>query len=210
MAAGVITTMLVGLMLPSATQAAPTGLNLMPTADLLAAEEAVSEFEVDGARLFDSECSQWALLQVGVSDRVEVGVDRCFDGEKDTFGNAKLLLAREGRGPAVALGVQNVAPGAQAQPYLSLAKDVGRARLHLGAIRLDGRVEAMAGIERGIGDRLTLLLDHVTGDGAATGVGLSVNVAPGLSLTAARIFVHIGDEDDSWQFLLSGAPALHF
>jgi hypothetical protein len=68
----------------------------------------------------------------------------------------------------------------------------------------------MAGIERGIGDRLTLLLDHVTGDGAATGVGLSVNVAPGLSLTAARIFVHIGDEDDSWQFLLSGAPVLHF
>ncbi len=194
----------------SAAAAAPTGLNIIPTADLLGAGEAALEYEVDGVHLFDSDCSSWALLQIGVSDRVELGVDRCLDGETGNFANAKILLAGERRGPAIALGIQNVARDADAQPYLTLAMDLGGARLHLGGIRIDGDLEGVAGLEHGIGDHLSVLLDHVTGPDAATGLGLSTEVSSGLSLTVARIFAHVSDGDDSWQLLVSGSPAVHF
>jgi hypothetical protein len=193
----------------SAALAAPSGLNIITTADMVGAGGIALEYANDGPRLFGEDCNHWALLEVGVSNRVEVGVDRCFDGETGTFGNAKVLLQPEDEArPAVALGVQNVARGELAEPYLALSKDVNRARLHLGAIRLEGDVEAMAGVEWSLGEPTALVLDHVTGADSASGVGLDVEVSDRFGFLVSRIFSHASEGEDAWQLILTLATAV--
>jgi len=117
-----------------AALAAPTGLNVIPTADILAEREVVVGYQLDGVRLSDTDCNHWALLQIGLTDRFEVGVDRCFCGEVGTFGNAKLLLFREAEHhPALAVGVLGLSEGASGEPYAVASADAGggRARLPL-------------------------------------------------------------------------------
>jgi len=191
--------------------AAPTGLNVMTTADVLGHNEVALEYQNDGVRLFGDDCSHWALLQLGLLDRVELGVDRCFDGEMGTFGNAKVLLQEEEETrPAVAVGVQNLADGESAQPYVVLAKDTAGARLYLGVIRLDGDIEIMAGVECGLSEPVTLMVDHVTGEESASGVGLGVDLTEGLSLCLSRVIAHSADGDDSWQVILGLASEAAF
>ncbi len=191
--------------------AAPTGLNVMTTADLLGHNEVALEYQNDGVRLFGDDCSHWALLQLGLLDRVELGVDRCFDGEQGTFGNAKVLLQEEDETrPAVAVGVQNLADGESAQPYLALAKDAAGARLHLGVIRLDDETEIMGGGEWGLAERATLILDHVTGTGSVSGVGLGVDMTDKVSMCVSRILDHSSDGEDSWQVIVSFAGVAGF
>lgn len=191
--------------------AAPTGLNVMTTADVLGHNEVALEYQNDGVRLFGDDCNHWALLQVGLFDRLELGVDRCFDGEEGTFGNAKVLLQEEGeRRPAVAVGVQNLAEGESAQPYVAVAKDAAGARLHLGVIRLDDETEIMAGVEWGLAERATLILDHVTGTGSVSGVGLGVDVTNKVSLCVSRILDHSSDGEGSCQVIVSFAGVAGF
>ncbi len=191
--------------------AAPTGLNVITTADVLGHNEVALEYQNDGVQLFGSDCNDWALLQVGLFGRLELGADRCFDGEQGTFGNAKVLLQEEEETrPAVAVGVQNIAEGESAQPYLALAKDAAGARLHLGVIRLDDETEIMAGVEWGLAERATLVLDHVTGTGSVSGVGIGVDVTDKVSILLSRILDHSSDGEDSWQAVLTFAGVAGF
>ncbi len=191
--------------------AAPTGLNVMTTADVLGHNEVALEYQNDGVQLFGDDCNDWALLQVGLFDRLELGADRCFDGEEGTFGNVKVLLQEEEETrPAVAVGVQNLAEGESAQPYVAVAKDAAGARLHLGVIRLDDETEIMAGVEWGLAERATLVLDHVTGTGSVSGVGLGVDVTDKVSLCVSRILDHSSDGEDSWQVIVSFAGVAGF
>jgi len=190
--------------------AAPTGMNVIPTADLLGHSEVALEYQNDGVRPFRSDCNQWTLFQLGLFDRLELGMDRCLDGETGILGNAKLLLRQEGAGPAIALGVQNVGRDAEAQPYLALAREAGVARVHLGAIRIDGDAEAMLGIERPLTAGLTLLVDHVTGSERVTGIGLAADLPLGISASLARLVTSDPEGEDTWQLIVSGAPAIRF
>jgi len=193
----------------SAAVAAPSGLNIITTADLLGPGEIALEYANDGPRLFGEDCNHWALLEVAVGNRAEVGVDRCFDGEIGTFGNVKVLLQPEDETrPAVAFGAQNLASGEMAEPFLALAKDVNRARLHAGAIRFDGEAEAMAGLEWDLGEPLALVLDHVTGDDSASGVGLDVAISDRFGLLLSRIFSHADEGDDAWQVIVTLSTAI--
>jgi len=191
--------------------AAPTGLNIITTADMLGDGEVALEYQNDGLRLFSSECNQWTLFQVGLLDRFELGVDRCFEGDQGTFGNIKALIQPEnGSRPAVALGVQNLGEGSSSQPYLVLARDVAKSRLHVGAIRVEDETEAMFGIEYQLAEPVLLSLDGITGRQNFTGAGVAVELPYGLSLSLARIFANSADEDDSWQLIASLAASSGF
>jgi hypothetical protein len=146
---------------------------------------------------------------LGIGGQVELGVDRCFGGETGTFGNLKVLLVSEDDSrPAIAVGVQGLAEGAKSETYVALAKDVSPVRLHLGAIRLGGEKEAMAGLEYGLGDRAVLMLDHVTGTGDVSGVGVGVDLTEALALTVSRILSHETGGDDVWQVILSAGTTI--
>ncbi len=184
--------------------AAPSGLNLIPTADLLAPGELALEYQNDGVRLFDGDCNNWALVEIGLTDRFEAGVDRCFDGETGTYGNIKFLLQPESEHqPAISLGVQNLASGDMAQPFLAFAKQVNGTRLHAGAIRLEGEAEAMLGLEIGLTEPATLVLDHVTGADSASGIGLAVDLSERYSLFVSRILSNASEGDDAWQVIVT-------
>lgn len=184
--------------------AAPSSLNLMPTADVLGHGEFAIEYENDAEPLLSSECDQYVLIQVGLLDRLELGVDRCFHGAKATYWNFKLLVREEDEsGPAIAVGVQNIVEGDDNQPYLALAKEVRGARLHLGAIRLYEETEAMAGVEYWLSDRVTLAADHMTGVNGATTLGGWVALNDSWYLSLARVMSPTEDWDDYWQAVLS-------
>ena len=107
-------------------------------------------------------------------------------------------------------GPRYLADGESAQPYVVLAQDTAGARLYLGVIRLDGDIEIMAGVECGLSEPVTLMVDHVTGEESASGVGLGVDLTEGLSLCLSRVIAHSADGDDSWQVILGLASEAAF
>jgi len=181
----------------------------MPTADILQAGEAALEYESDGRRLLGDDCNHWALLEVGLLDRAEIGVDRCFAGETTTSANAKVLLQREDESrPAVAVGVQGLGEGERAQPFLALAKDLGAARLHVGGIRLEGQAALMLGVEQGFAAPVALVADHITGSESVSGLGLAVDLTDRFSIFLSRIFAHSEEGEDGWQVTLTFGGAV--
>ena len=188
----------------TAALAAPTGLNIIPTADLLSRGEIALEYQADGVRLFDAECDHWVLLEIGFSDRFEAGVDRCWDGDTATFGNAKLLLLGErGHRPAVALGVQGWGGEGASDPYLVASRNAGRARWHLGVIRREGDTEAMFGCEVPLAARLTFAADRVSGCGSVSTIGIGAGLSRIAAVKLSCIVAGSSDGDDGWQLIVT-------
>jgi len=170
----------------------PTSLNVMPTADLVEPGSLRLEFENDGySRPFSSGCESYWLAQVGISPRLEAGLDLYhYDGTTEPALNAKYLLIGEGRYPQAAIGVLDVCRGLKPFWYLVLARDVGLLRLHAGAARSGSSHSALLGAELQIGRGLYLLSDWRSGpEGYATaGIywerrGSAVNIAIGFPNT---------------------------
>jgi hypothetical protein len=166
----------------------PTSLNVMPTADLVESGSLRLEVENDGySRLFASGCESYLLTQVGISPRLEAGLDFYhYNGKTEPALNAKYLLSAEGRYPQAAIGVLDVCRGLKPFWYLALARDVGPVRLHAGAARSGSSHSALLGAELEVGRGLYLLSDWRSGpEGYATaGIyweqrGSAVNVAIG-------------------------------
>jgi len=167
--------------------AAPSGLNVIPTADVLGKELVSLEYEVSGkARLWDGDCAGWGLFQIGIGHGLELGLDRCFSDDA-WWGNVKWqALAETPRIPAVALGLQGLSKGARPQPYLATTRSIGKMRLHAGAILIGHNLRWMLGLDRPVGRRLTLQADYTSGDENALTYGMSAALTDNLALTLAR------------------------
>lgn len=171
--------------------AAPSGLNVIPTADILPPGSLSLEGETTGTRApLASGGDRFALLQAGVTPRLEIGVDReVGDVDQQPLFNVKWLLLPDGsRAPALALGVQNVARGAQAETYLVATRSFGKPRLHLGALHSPDTVRLLAGVDVALGNRITFQADHTGGGDGLSSVGLALQLGPRASLTYALLF----------------------
>jgi len=169
----------------------------MPTADMLEPGALRLEWERDGyPSLRSGEGESYLLAEVGLSERLEAGVDiyELEDARSVAF-NAKYLLMRgAGKRPALALGLLDLGHGLKPVRYLSGARDVGGVRVHLGASRCGSENAALAGVEYelpwpwpGSGRRpsLYLLADWASGDEGYGTVGLYWETAAGLGLNVA-------------------------
>jgi len=165
----------------------PTSLNIIPTADSLEAGHLRLEFERDGyPGLFGSDAESYFLLQAGLTDRLEAGVDLYhFDGSTLPALNAKYLLAPEGKLPAVALGMVDVGNGMRPVSYAVLSADVSAMRLHAGAARTDGHTHAMLGAEYELRPGLYLLADWQAGDEGYATAGVYFEGTGGAALNLA-------------------------
>ena len=167
--------------------AAPTGLAIIPTADLLPPGVASLEVETVGNRaLPGGEGETPALSQFGLTTRLDAGSDRRIGGGPGhTLLNAKWLVLPEERGlPAIAVGVQNVAGGLRAEPYLVGTRSLGQTRFHLGALRTEGALRPLAGIDHTLGT-LMLMAEVLGGpEGVAAG-GIALPLTSRLGLTYA-------------------------
>ena len=119
----------------------PTGLTVIPTADLLEPMTGSIEFEAAGRQVpFGGDCGRCILFEIGLPQGIEAGIDTSISSNEGPWLNAKwLVLGETAVVPAVAVGLQNVGEDTVAEPYLALAKHVGNARVHTGGIRTGKR-----------------------------------------------------------------------
>lgn len=140
----------------------PTGLNAIPTANILDPLEARVDYESGGSgKLFVPEGATLYGTQIGLLLGLEVGMDRISD--HDSVYNLKWRLKGEGLvTPAFAVGVQNVAHGMKSQYYAVATKKLLLADFSAGTLRADGDTMGMIGVEGKLGP-ITVKADHVTG-----------------------------------------------
>jgi len=189
--------------------AGPTGLTVIPTADLLEPATASLEFEAEGRHVpFGGDCDRFVLSQIGLPQRLELGIDGCVTSSEGPWLNAKWVMMSETlRCPAVAVGLQSVGKDTTAEPYLALSRDVGRIRLHTGAIRLEHHTSWIFGVESSLDPGLAVCGDYVSGTAGTTSLGLSWEVSDTVSVAAARIFANNSEEEDNWYFNIGYAIA---
>ncbi len=145
----------------------PTSENLIPTADMLEPGQVRIELENDAySKLFEGDLSEnYFLTQVGVTERLEVGVDAYdFSHDGGYALNGKFLLAPETDGtPAFAVGVMDVAEGSSPTTYSVATKTWGGLRGHLGGWHTGGNNFLMAGSDYEVNDDLYLMTDWTSG-----------------------------------------------
>jgi len=122
------------LLLPLAVPAVPTGLNLMPTADVLDAGVTRAEYEFNhSGKLYAAPDATVVGTQVGSFFAMEGGIDNVTD--RGTLYNLKWRPIADGRrGLRAALGAQNLGSDGTPQYYAVATKPMGRARLSAGVI----------------------------------------------------------------------------
>lgn len=125
------------VLVPLVSHAVPTGLNAMPTAEVLESGQSRISYETESGKLYAPAGSSIYGTQNGLFLGIEVGVDRVSD--KGTVYNGKWRLKGEGLIlPALAVGVQNITSGEKPQYYAVLTKSLTPAKivqLHAGLLR---------------------------------------------------------------------------
>ena len=184
--------------------AAPSGLLVIPTADVLGPGEASADFFSQGRSvLANGDCDRFLGVEVGLPHGVELGVDACLNDADagSPWGNLKWQLPTAGPDRfAVALGLQNVGHGAAAQPYVTLAQAVGQGRAHAGVIRSDGATRLMLGAQVPAGETFELVSDYLSGPGGSAGLGFSWSPTPSWSLMVGRIWNRGAGSEHHWYF----------
>lgn len=165
--------------------AGPSGLNSIPTADVLKHREFVLGYCVSGTERNVSKGYAHAnYATLGLFDRLEAGYDNDFAGA--TSLHAKVLLLEDDRrlpGVGLAAGVCNVV-GRNSESYVAARFDAQAARAHLGWWRTGGVSRAFVGVDFAVLGDGTAMLEHISGGNGYSWAGVSVPIKglPGLSL----------------------------
>jgi len=172
-----------------AAHAFPTSSNIIPAADMLAAGDLRVELENDGApRLLGPDAESYALLQLGATPRLEVGLDFYSVGsDNHHLFNAKWLAWSEAaRRPAFAVGTMEVGTGYCRTDYAVATKDVGRGlRLHLGGARCESVNALLLGGELQVGPNDYILADWATWDAGYASLGVYHQLPGGAAVNLA-------------------------
>ncbi len=164
-----------GTLLMSAAFAGPTGLIVMPIADILGHREVNFQVAVAGNERNVDKGHYWAQsVEFGLYDVMEVGYDNDFLG--NTVLNAKFLLYQsKGAGKfLVSGGLQNVGLfDSQPDKYIVGRYDMKSCRLHAGCIYND-RFRGMVGIDAPLPKGWSIAADYVSGPGAYAWTQLTI------------------------------------
>ena len=180
--------------------AVPTALNLIPTADVPGPRNFCWQLEADGHTTpFSAGAQYWLLTCFGITDELEVGLDRMESRDDGAwFLDAKLLLTPEtDRTPALALGARDLTRGGPANFwYLVATKDLGSVRTTFG-YQNDETGRLLIGATHQLSDTTSLLADWTSGPDAYAALGLAHQVGP--NLTALLYFARgSSSPDDSF------------
>jgi hypothetical protein len=166
--------------------AAPTGLIMIPVADILRHREISANHAITGfERNIDKRYIHSGGLTVGLFDRVEVGISSDYAGAE--LWDAKLLLTEgehKGVGYAASVGIAN-GFGKAVDPYVAGRIDLQKLRLHGGVWRISNVVQGFAGVDYELTDKWVLLADHIGGREGYTWVAAPYDLGGGLSVMGA-------------------------
>lgn len=167
--------------------AAPSGLNVMPTADVLDRWTVSIEAESSGTGTpWGDGCESFALLQVGLGGGVEIGFDHCTSDPNQWLNVKWRVVDEAGEHPALAIGTQALDGTGRPQPFAVATKTLGGLRAHLGGVGIERKTRLMFGLDHSISDSLTLQADFISGDENTISYGASVLLTDSLWLTVAR------------------------
>lgn len=157
-----------------------TGLNIIPTAEVLAPRM----LDMDASIGTSSVEPRSALeFQFGLPRNSEFGYDfwgnRALQMQGGNF--KKGLLISHGQN-VLALGMQNIGHGLQAEPYSVGRLPVGRGWCHLGLIEIERVVEPMLGYDCQLNKKMRLLADYTGGSQNASSAGVNIDIGPAFVL----------------------------
>ncbi|MDH7602085.1 MAG: YjbH domain-containing protein [Armatimonadota bacterium] len=153
----------------------PTSLNSIPTAETVGAGSLLLEVTNYGyPRMLTTESVSGVLLQLGVGDRLEFGIDRYETEEtSEAYFNVKARLVDEtDKLPGLAIGVMDLRCGCFATPYAVVSKRLGSVRVHVGSIHGSYSGGIMAGVDADVGS-LWFGIDYLPGTQNHTRLGIS-------------------------------------
>ena len=177
-----------------------SGLFVIPTADMVGANQYDIELQVDGTT--DRLKADTYLLntQFGLGDRLELGVDvDLHDKTDDRFlFNGKYLLAKSADGKlAIAAGVCSCSPTGDidSNPYLVATQNFGQFRGTLGATYLNEQTQAVIGVDKTLNPHVTLMADYTTGNDNYSSVAFNYHYNDRVGVMAGVEFPHNSEND---------------
>jgi hypothetical protein len=205
----------VAVLVPIAAQAAPTGLNQIPTADVVPRSQLSLQLqngntEVSGGGSVFREPQPVLQSECGLPWNVEAGLDVAPSdppGEYRPELNVKWRPVPEDyRVPAAAIGVTQLGPGFTPNGFFVLSKTLNydaiqyqkfRAhhrnrklrgiRVHAGVLRTGDAWEALVGSDVEVNDHFVIYADWISGASNAVSLGGVLVVDPHLSIQAALL-----------------------
>lgn len=165
---------------PALSLAGPTGLNLIPIADVLGHREFLFMNGTYGTEWrVTRKYTNVALPEVGLFDRFEVGLDNDYLG--NTVYNGKFQFYKDSHS-ALAVGVQNMKEGT-ATPFVVGRYDFNGFRVHGGWMQ-DNTDRMIAGLDCPTPWDGTAMFDYISGPEGSVWAGWSVPIkqVPGLSV----------------------------
>ncbi len=191
--------------------ASPSGLALIPTADLVPDKEFVAELQLDGsAEHFDTD-TRFINFELGLADRIEAGVD--YDASTETeepwLFNAKLLAAKNEAGTALlAVGLRNLGAEGEPEGYAVATCGCGDLRGHFGCTCSEERnLDGIVGFDYEWCDGWWLYGEWTSGPENAGAAGVNVPL-PGLfDLMTGIVIPNTSADDVTYTLhLVCGAP----
>jgi hypothetical protein len=179
-----------------------SGLLVIPTADALGADQYDIELQVDGAAEKLKADTYLLNTQFGIGDRLELGVDVDLAEEADErlLFNGKYILGTSADGLlAVAVGICNCTTSADLEesPYLVATRDCTTYRGTLGLMYLNGKTEAVVGVDKALDDQMMLAADYTTGDENTSSAAFSYTCSDRTSLMAGVMLPNNGSLADA-------------
>lgn len=151
-------TLLAFIGVTSAAFATPTSLITVPIADILQHRELALNYAVTGAGS-NPQYAHFGGTTVGLFNRVEVGTGHDFNGFNSWSAKVQLCDCEQG---ALSAGIMNC-HGKDVDPYVVGRLDFETFRIHAGWERLSNVHFGFVGVDYGLNDAITLMLEHTGG-----------------------------------------------
>jgi len=168
----------------------PTGLLLIPTADVLPK----GDLDIKPVLNFgtDPQSNNYFLdTQFGLLNRLEAGIDYEMSGNARSrlFGDAKYVFTTHKRsGLAAAIGTQVAMEYWPSSPYVVLTHRPARTGLHYGLMRIFGKQRWFGGVDYSLSDQWLLMADYTSGRANYWSFGFTYTLAKKTFLTLGGYF----------------------
>ncbi len=187
-----------GLLCAAASSfAGPTGLNVMPIADMLGHREFSIEWFATGTQGI-KRWPNYNAGNMGIGDRLEVGWESDYLG--GTALHAKVKLGEWDNGKYVVSGGYMGVSKPASQSYIVGRADMGCCNLHLGWLQ-DGDSRGMFGVDFPVFGDYSIMAEHISGRDGSSWVGITgpIKFLPeGFSFTASYGKMNLKGEKDQY------------
>lgn len=182
--------------------AAPTTLNIIPTADVLPAGVANLDFQFLGTNTSSGyELDNELQTQFGIGSDAEAGIDWVVNPGGAFRWNGKYRIYEETeKRPAVAVGVQNIEQMNAEEEYIACFKSINKTtRFHFGLINTPEKPRIMLGLDSSMCPLLVFQADYIQGPENFATLGIVLNPHGIISINIAYLAGNSADAGSGYQ-----------